>query len=145
MSNFLKIPDPKWVSELVKNAFAEANKDNSGKPDYSSEGHCLNAVENVLEKTLGIQAKRPASACQFPAFYKNYKDFLKYFTKADNSNELYKLPLGSIIVWGKTEGHPHGHIEIKIANPSRFASDYIQLTRVSYAGNTIPLAIYIPK
>lgn len=134
-----------WVNQLIKNAYTEANKNNGGKPDYTSEGHCLAAVENMLEKTLGIKAKRPASAYKFPAFYDGYSDFLKYYTKVSNHNPLYSLPCGSIVVWDKTESHPHGHIEIKTKNPAQFTSDYIQLTRVSYAGNTSPLAVYVPK
>lgn len=143
MSN-LKL-EPKWVLELVKNAYIEANKNNGGKPDYTSEGSCLNAVENILEKTLNIKAKRPNSAYEFPNCYNRYTDFLKFYSLVDNSNPLYSLPIGSIIVWDKELKHKHGHIEIKTKNPCEFTSDYIQISRVTYGLQEKPYKIYVPK
>lgn len=134
-----------WIDKLVQNAYTEANKDNGGKPDFTSEGRCLASVENVLEKTLGIKAKRPGSAYQFPIYYDRYSSFLKYYTKVSNKTPLRDLPLGSIDVWNKTKDHPHGHIGIKTAHPSEFTSDYTQKTRTSYAGQTVPLALYTPN
>ena len=134
-----------WVNQLIKNAYTEANKNNGGKPDFTSEGRCLASVENVLEKTLGIKAKRPASAYQFPAYYDRYTEFLKFYSKSVLSNNLRVIPRGGISVWNQTKEHPHGHIEIKTDDPAEFTSDYIQEERKTYAGQTVPLAIYLPK
>lgn len=141
----LELNQPKWVDNLVKIAMDEANKNNNGNLDLTSEGLCLNAVENTLEKALKIKAKRPVSAYMFPNFYNTYPEFRQFYGIVDKTNPLKFLPLGAIVVWGKTEKHKHGHIEIKTKQPLQFTSDYTQLERSTYSGNKTPIAIYIPK
>jgi hypothetical protein len=86
------------------------------------------------------------SAYMFPQAVKNNRDFFKHYEeiKPNTKINLNTCPPGVVAVYDKTIDHPHGHVEIKTFGTA-WVSDYKQLKRVSYAGQSIPMMMYIPK
>jgi hypothetical protein len=60
-----------------------------------------------------------------------------------SAQELSKLPAGAIVVWGKTDASPDGHISIALGD-GREASDHIDTQRTHLRGFT-NFRVFIPK
>ena len=105
-------------------------------------GHCLAAVEKALESALNHQITNVPSAYLADTVLATDAVFLKIFKKIRFTKHS-KVPLGSVCIYNKTAGHPHGHIEVKVKHPNTYISDYKQFSREKYTGQN-PMIVYAP-
>lgn len=95
------------------------------KPPSMSLGFCYKYVKiallasGMVHKYLSHGEAKDAGVDLEKEGFKNVLDDPKY-----HINSPYGAPIGSIIVYGTTDGSPHGHIEVVMPG-HWFASDYI--------------------
>lgn len=98
---------------------------------YNSTGRCLGGVNQALRQTYGEEYGIWKNSAYQALPVLRSEPFTSKFREVDVSrDELPNLPAGSIVVWDRSEGHPHGHISIALGNGQE-ASDYIgtQMTK----------------
>ena len=87
-----------------------------------STGWCYRGVANALAKVRMPDKFREVSV---------------------SPSELKNLPRGAVVVWGKTNASPHGHISVALGD-GREASDHIQTQMSSLRGAT-NYRVFIPQ
>jgi hypothetical protein len=95
-------------------------------------GRCYAGVADALEQALGVQVTG-ASAYMAADQLAASSRFEEIRVSRD---QLAKLPAGAVVVWGKTDASPHGHISVALGD-GREASDHVssQLTSLRGAEN----------
>ena len=93
----------------------------------STTGECAKGVRLALEKAFGEKLDG-ADACDWADKLDKRSDFKKY---KKSGKDLKDLPAGAIVVWGKTDKSPHGHISIADGEGNEI-SDHVtgQLTKL---------------
>jgi peptidoglycan hydrolase-like protein with peptidoglycan-binding domain len=83
-------------------------------------GNCYNAVADAIDNIFGdfLRGNSAYMAAGQLAANSKFKEI------AINRSDLPKLPAGAVVVWGKTQLSPHGHISVSLGD-GREASDHI--------------------
>lgn len=109
--------------EMAQAAEAEATR-------RGTVGRCYAGVADALEKK-GVNLTG-ASAYMAADQLANNPKFKEVKMSAD---QLPSLPAGAVVVWGKTDASPHGHISVALGD-GREASDHVAKQMTSLRGAT---------
>lgn len=109
--------------EMAKAAEAEATR-------RGTVGRCYAGVADALQKK-GVNLTG-ASAYMAADQLANNPKFKEVKMSAD---QLTSLPAGAVVVWGKTDASPHGHISVALGD-GREASDHVSKQMTSLRGAT---------
>ena len=116
--------------QIAQSAYQTAN-------ELGTTGWCAKGVRMALER-IGINGIGAASAYMVADKLAGDQRFREVQCTRD---QLKSLPPGAIVVWGRTDAHPHGHISIALGD-GREASDHVQGQITGMAGST--LRVFIP-
>lgn len=106
----------------------------------STTGWCLRGVNRALQKAYGFSFSY-GSAYQALGELQSRSEFEEITNQYPNKTDLKNLPAGAIVIWGKNDAHPHGHISIALGD-GREASDHIANQYTNSGGG---YHIFMPK
>lgn len=94
-------------------------------------GWCYSGVATAVARSLGFELWGDSAYMAA----KQLSSSRKFSEVKIRPSELKKLPAGAIVVWGKTNASPHGHISVALGD-GREASDHIDRQRTDLRGYT---------
>lgn len=106
----------------------------------STTGWCLRGVNRALQKAYGFSFAY-GSAYQALGELQSRPEFEEITNQYPNKSDLKNLPAGAIVIWGRNDAHPHGHISIALGD-GREASDHIANQYTNSGGG---YHIFMPK
>lgn len=129
-------PDSMKPARLGRSLAADAAREAGRR---GTVGNCYNAVADSVDRTVGrfLTGRHAYMAADQLAKHAKFQEVKV------SPTDLKKLPAGSIVVWGKTNASPHGHISVALGD-GREASDHIQkqITSLRGANN---FRVFLPK
>lgn len=93
-------------------------------------GYCFRGVKAAVKEATGVQLTG-GSAYMAAGQLANSGRFNEVSVSPSN---LKDLPPGAVVVWGKTDKSPHGHISVALGD-GREASDHVQTQMTSLRGH----------
>jgi hypothetical protein len=95
----------------------------------NTTGWCYRGVKSAVARATGVQLTG-GSAYQAADQLARSDRFREVSVSPD---QLRSLPPGAVVVWGRTDRSPHGHISVALGNGQE-ASDHIQTQMTSLRG-----------
>lgn len=122
-----------WGEELAQAAREAANSYRE-KP---GERLCYRYVKQAVSQALGLSLSGPSAYLAARQLADS-----KHFEEAQwQPGQLGGLPAGSIVVWGRSKKHPHGHISVADGQ-GREISDRVRPQITSYGTK---LKVFVPR
>lgn len=107
--------------------------------EMNSTGWCFKGVANAVAQATGVQLS--GRSAYMAADQLAASD--RFQEVQVSPDQLTELPPGAVVVWGRTDASPHGHISVALGNGQE-ASDHVQSQITSLRGAS-NYRVFVPR